>query len=99
MSSAGRSRDRKPASPDSARLDEGVPSDPASGHERGRTAPDGQAATTTAVVVSPSITSTGSATQEPPGRRFGTPRRKRGGTGPDEDEVSPDKPVGGVRRV
>lgn len=57
MSSAGRGPDGKPASPESARLDEDIRPDPAPAQERGRAGADGQAGTATAVV-SPATTST-----------------------------------------
>jgi hypothetical protein len=57
MSSAGRSHEGKPASPDSARPDEGIIIDPAPRRQPDRGPADGHAATATAVA-SPSITST-----------------------------------------
>lgn len=61
MSSAGRGHDGKPASPESARMDEGLLADEAPTQERGRAGADGQSATATAVV-SPSTTSAGTST-------------------------------------
>jgi hypothetical protein len=66
MSSAGRSHDGTPASPESARLDEGMLADPAPARERDLATADGQAATATAVVTR--TDKNGASPDEPAGR-------------------------------
>ncbi len=91
MSSAGRGHGGKPASLDSARLDDGVLAEPPAEHERDRTAADGQSATATAVV-SPSTTGAEKVTQEQQARGVGAGRKRR-------EQADPGEPVGRVRRV
>ena len=97
MSSAGRSHDGKPASSESAQLDQGKPADPAPARGSDRAAAEGRSATATAVV-SPSTTGNDEAAEQPPPEA--APNKTAPGktapdkTAPDNGGASSKKPVG-----